>query len=94
MIDKWDVILASFIIVASILTILAPRIKANIVYNRPLLDMTTEVDGELFVWENASPQLQLNLGVFEFMRTLVWAVLIGAVVALVAKLLNKAGWFK
>ena len=92
-IGKWDIFLIISILVAASFTVLAPRIRANIVYDRPLFDLTTEVDTDIFV-ENAPPKTQIALGWFDLFSKAIFSVLLFAVGTFVVKLYAKAGWFK
>ena len=91
-VNRWFALVVVLVIGALALTVLSPRIKANIIYERPIWDMTSEVNGseELIFWESASPEMQINLGYFYVFHNILFGTVAAIAIAFILKIVHMA----
>ena len=90
--NKWDYIFIATFVTAVILKVWELRIKANILNSRFIFDFVTDNGGEIFLWENAPAIMQLQVGLFNAIFTVIFAVIAFSAGIIVIRLAKKTGW--
>jgi len=96
-INKWDEIVFALLLISAILTVAAPRMKANLIQDRYILDFETEIEegDDVFHWETADADMLINLGWFNLLTTGIFAVFLIMTGLIITKLIvKKAGWLR